>query len=190
METPVKILVVITDGTEDIEAVVPIDLFRRANFEVTIAGETKEVTFARGVKVIPDALLTDISEDNDFDLIFVPGGAKGVENLLRNQHLGKILQNQKRKNRWIASICAGPLVLDKFNILEKEQNITSHPSVRIKLTNYNYLENKVVVSGKVITSRGAGTSIDFALKIIELLGGKELADKIANDIVYYSKSGA
>lgn len=184
MEKKIKILVIITDGTEDIEATVPIDLFRRAGFEVLVAGEKEQVTFARGLKVIPDVLLDRVAEDDNFDLVFIPGGAKGVENLLKNEQVGKILKRHKELGMWNSAICAAPLVLDRFGILSKEDKITSHPLVKDKLANYDYTEDEVVVSGKIITSRGAGTSIPFALKIIELLAGKELANKIANDIVY------
>lgn len=183
MEKQIKVLVVVTDGTEDIEAVVPIDLFRRANFDVTVAGEKELVVFARGLKVIPDIMIKNITETEDFDLIVIPGGAKGVENLLRNDHLGKILQKHKERNRWIAAICAGPLVLDKFKIFDQSEIVTSHPSVKEKLLHHHYSEEAVVVSNKIVTSRGAGTSLQFALKIIELLAGSELAEKISKDIV-------
>lgn len=184
MEKQIKVLVVVTDGTEDIEAVVPIDLFRRAKFDVTVAGEKEFVVFARGLKVVPDTLLEHINETEDFDLIFVPGGAKGVENLLSNEHLGKILQRQKSNNRWISAICAGPLVLHNFKIFDNNDIVTSHPSVKENLLQYRYSEETVVVSNKIVTSRGAGTALQFALKIIEILAGRELAEKIAQDIAY------
>lgn len=184
MEKKIKVLVIITDGTEDIEAVVPIDLFRRAGFEVLVAGEKEQVIFARGLKVVPDQLLDNIQDVEDFDLILIPGGAKGVENLLMNERVGELIRKQREKAKWNAAICAGPLVLEKYGVFSKEEKITSHPSVKDKLSEYNYLEDDVVVSGKIITSRGAGTSITFTLKIIELLAGKEMAKKIANDIVY------
>ncbi|MCX7909097.1 MAG: DJ-1/PfpI family protein [Ignavibacteria bacterium] len=185
MEKQIKVLVIIADGTEDIEATVPIDLFRRANFEVVVAGNKQTITFARGLKVIPDRLLAQIPLEENFDLIYIPGGAKGVENLINTQLVGTFLQNQKDKNQWISAICAGPLVLDSFNILSNADTITSHPLVKDKLLKYNYREEEVVVSGKIVTSRGAGTSIPFALKIIELLANKELSNKIASDIVYW-----
>ncbi|MGB9852531.1 MAG: DJ-1 family glyoxalase III [Candidatus Kapaibacteriota bacterium] len=184
MEKSIKILVVVADGTEDIEAVVPIDLFRRANFEVVVAGAKEHLVFARGLKIIPDIILENLSDENDFDLVYVPGGAKGVENLGNNSKLGRILQHQKANKRWIAAICAAPLLLDQYNILDADDNVTSHPSIREKLLKYNYSEDEVVVSRKIVTSRGAGTSLAFGLKLIELLGGKDLANKIARDIVY------
>ncbi|MFN3306600.1 MAG: DJ-1 family glyoxalase III [Candidatus Kapaibacteriota bacterium] len=186
MKDKVRILVVVADGTEDIEATVVIDLLRRANFEVTVAGTSEVVAFARGLKVLPDILLEEVPENANFDLIYVPGGAKGVENLSQNAHLEKILKEAKSHSRWISAICAAPLLLHKFEILQDNDKITSHPSVRHYLEKYHYTEEMVVVSGKIITSRGAGTSIPFALKIIELLAGKELSDKIATDIVYKS----
>jgi 4-methyl-5(b-hydroxyethyl)-thiazole monophosphate biosynthesis len=184
IEKQINILVVITDGTEDIEATVPIDLFRRANFNVTVASDKEIVTYARETKVIPDTLLDKIPEDATFDLIFIPGGAKGVERLLENEKVGRILSRHKSQGKVIAAICAGPLVLDKFGILSEVDKVTSHPSVKDKLAKYNYVEEEVVMSGKIITSRGAGTSIPFALKIIETLANPSLAEKIAKNIVY------
>lgn len=184
MDNKVKILVVIADGTEDIEATVVIDLLRRANFEVTVAGTKEIVSFARGLKVQPDILLEQVQPNEIFDLIYIPGGAGAVEELQQNSHLQKILKEQKKKNRWISAICAAPLLLHKFEILEGNKKITSHPSVKEHLVQYDYVDELVVTSGNIITSRGAGTSIPFALKTIELLANKELANKIATDIVY------
>lgn len=188
MKEQKKILVVVTDGTEDIEAVVPIDLFRRAGFDVTVAGEREQVEFARKTKVTADIVLSEIHNFDDFDLIFIPGGATGVQNLLKNQFLSSVLKEFHRKNKYISAICAGPLVLANSGILTETTKLTSHPSVKDALSQFDYSEESVVVSGNIITSRGAGTSIDFALKIIEILKDRETAMKIANDIVY-TKSG-
>ncbi len=184
MEKKTKVLVIVTNGTEDIEATVPIDLFRRANFEVVVAGEKEIVTFARGMKVIPDILFDKIPNESNYDLIFIPGGAKGVENLLQNEKLKELLERQKSKDGWISAICAAPLLLDKFEIIPPNAKITSHPSIKDKFNKYNYRDEEVVIFEKIITSRGAGTSIPLALKIIQLLASKELSDKIARDIVY------
>ncbi len=186
MKDKVSALVVVADGTEDIEATVVIDLLRRANFEVTVAGTKEIVEFARGLKIQPDILIEQLPENAICDLIYIPGGAKGVENLSQNLHLKKIIMKYKKNNRWISAICAAPLLLHKFEILQDNDKITSHPSVKHYLDKYIYTDEIIAVSGKIITSRGAGTSIPFALKIIELLTNKELSDKIAIDIVYKS----
>jgi len=189
MKEQVKILVVVTDGTEDIEAVVPIDLFRRAGFDVTVAGERLQVEFARKTNVTADTLLSEINNYDDFDLIYVPGGAIGVQNLLKNELLSKIIQEFHQKRKYISAICAAPLVLANSGVLSETTKITSHPSVKDSLRQFNYSEEPVVVSGNVITSRGAGTSIEFALKIIEILQDSATSKKIAADIVYTKSEG-
>ncbi len=189
MEKKVKILVVVTNGTEDIEAIVPVDLFRRAGFEVVVSGDNNQVKFARGTKIIVDSLLSEIHSSDNFDMIYLPGGADGVHNLLENQQLSLLLQNFDNNGKLISAICAAPLLLVKNNIIKKNSTITSHPSIKPLLSEFNYSEEPIVVSGNIITSRGAGTSIDFALKIIEILKDSETANKISNDIVYLKPRG-
>lgn len=179
-----QILIVIADGTEEIEAVVPIDLFRRAGFDVSVAGEKHIVVCSRGTKIVSDLLLNEVDSNEIYDLIFIPGGSKGTENLLKNQKLDLLLQKQIISNRYVAAICAAPTILSTKGFLNEDVSVTSHPSVRASFRDLNYVEQDTVVSGKVITSRGAGTAVDMALKIIEILKSKELARKIANDIVY------
>lgn len=179
-----RILVVIADGTEEIEAVVPIDLFRRAGFDVSVAGEKHIVVCSRGTKIVSDILLSEVDSSEIYDLMFIPGGSRGTENLLKNGNLELLLRKQIISNRYVAAICAAPMILSTKGFLNKDAFVTSHPSVRENFRNLNYVEQNTVVSGKIITSRGAGTAIDMALKVIEILGGKELAHKIASDIVY------
>ncbi len=189
MEKKVKVLVVVTNGTEDIEAIVPIDLFRRAGFEVIVSGDCNQVQFARGTKVIVDKLISEIHSSDNFDLIYLPGGANGVQNLLQNQHLSFLLQDFDRNNKLISAICAAPLLLAKNNIIKDNTTITSHPSVKALLSGFNYSEEPIVISNNILTSRGAGTSFDFALKIVEILKDTETANKISNDIVYLRPRG-
>ncbi len=184
MYKTLKILIVIADGTEEIEAVVPIDLFRRAGFDVSVAGEKHIVVCSRGTKIVSDLLLNEVDYNEIYDLIFIPGGSKGTENLLKNQKLELLLQKQIMSNRYVAAICAAPTILSAKRLVGKDVSITSHPSVRDNFQDLNYVEQDTVISGKMITSRGAGTAIDMALKIIEIFRGKELARRIANDIVY------
>ena len=180
----VKILVPIAQGSEELEAVTMIDLFRRANIKVTVAGENEIITCSRGLKIIPDVLLDTIDTDLHFDAIVLPGGAQGTENLKKHDILGKILDFQKSKNKMIAAICAAPTILDHFNILDKNTKITSHPAVKDLLRKYKYLNDRVVIDGNIVTSRGAGTAIEFSLHIIRTLCGDDIADTVAEGIVY------
>ena len=180
----IKVLVPLAQGVEELEAVTIIDLLRRANINVTIAGENEIITCSRGVKIIPDVLLDTIDTDLEFDAIVLPGGAQGVENLMKFDKLGILLEHQKSKNKIIAAVCAAPLVLSHFKIIGKDNTITSHPSVKDNLRIYNWKNERVVEDGIFITSKGAGTAIEFTLNIIRKLCGDEITDNVAEQIVY------
>ena len=180
----IKVLVPLAQGTEEIEAVTIIDLLRRAGFQVKVAGENEIITCSRGIKIIPDLLLQSVDEEINFQAIIVPGGTQGVQNLIKNEYLQNLIEKFRNKNILFGAICAGPLLLSHFNILKKETYITSHISAREQLSQYNYIVENVVCDGNIITSCGAGTAIEFSLKIINYLAGSEISNKIAADIVY------
>lgn len=180
----INILVPIANGTEEMEAVIIIDILRRAAFNVTVAGENDFATCSRNVKIIPDTLISKISENTTFDAIILPGGLEGTKNLSNNKHLIKIIKKHKENNKLIGAICAAPTILAEHNIFDANQKLTSHPSVKEKLNHYQYTIDNVCIDGIFITSRGAGTAIDFALEIVKKLSSKESADKIASSIVY------
>jgi DJ-1 family protein len=184
-----KAIVLIADGNEDIETIVPIDLLRRAGIEVTVAGCSDSIVLSRGIKIIPDIIFSDVEINNYngtdlYDIVILPGGMPGTLNLLKNKYVASIVKRHHQEGKFIAAICAAPKILSEFGILHKNCNVTSHPSVKDELSEYNYMESNVVIYRKIITSRGAGTSIDFALKIIEVLCSKNISDKIATDIIY------
>ena len=178
-----KVLVPIANGTEEMEAVILIDMLRRAGIEVIVAGEKKQATCSRKVKLVPDKLLSEIDSGESYDAIVIPGGIGGTDNLSVNSHLRKIVENHKNKNCIISAICAAPLVLKKYGILRENNKITSHPSVKDSLQEFEYVEENVVVDNNLVTSRGAGSAFEFALKLIEMLVDKETAIKIAGNIV-------
>lgn len=179
-----NILVALAHGTEEMEAVTIIDLLRRAGLNVKVAGENEIITCSRGVKILPDIQIEDIPEDKFFDIIIIPGGINGTKNLTENQHLEKIIKKARVRGTILAAICAAPTLLSAHGILKPETKVTSHPSVKSQLLHYDYVNDNVVESDGIVTSRGAGTAIEFSLKLIELLVGKETAMRIANDIVY------
>lgn len=179
-----KVLVIITNGTEELEAVSAIDIFRRAKYKVTVAGTETPVVCSRGTKLIPDTLIENIDSSRIYDLIFLPGGSEGTKNLNTNPKVEFILHNHKRNNKYIAAICAAPIILLEKGIINKNNLVTSHPSVAHIFSGCKYSQDQFVFDNYVLTSRGAGTSINFALGIVELLSGKELAEKIAREIVF------
>jgi len=178
-----KVLVPIADGTEEIEAVCIIDVLRRAEAEVVVAsvGE-KEVTCSRGVKIVADKLIGECLADT-FDMIALPGGIPGAENLRDSADLITILKQQASGGGFFGAICAAPaVVLQTHGLLENRQ-ATTHPGFADQLVPNASIESRVVVDGNCITSRGPGTALEFALKLVEILYGKEKALEVGEPMV-------
>lgn len=179
-----NVLIPVSQGTEEMEVVIIIDLLRRAGFNVKVAGDNDIITCSRRVRLLPDIFIDDITDDDEFDIIIFPGGATGTKNLMENDLLESITKHHAEKGKLIGAICAAPLILDQYKILNKASKITSHPSVKVELMKYDYSDDEVVVDGNIITSRGAGTAIQFALKIIEMVISESKSNAIAKDIVF------
>jgi len=179
-----SILVPISQGTEDVEAVVIIDLLRRANYNVLVAGDAEIITCSNGVRIIPDKHIDEIPDNSEFDAIIIPGGMQGIDNLDLSEKLEFLLERHNTAGRLIGAICAAPLLLLSKSLLPKGISLTSHPSLKDSFADFDYHDEKVVISGNLITSQGVGTAIDFALAFIESLKGKEFAEQIAKKIVY------
>lgn len=179
-----KILIPIAYGTEDMEAVICIDLFRRAEYYVTAASTNELVTLSRGIQIRNLNLIENITPETEFDAIVIPGGLNGV-NILKNETiLLELIRNNYEKGNLIAAICAAPLVVKVASILSNTTNLTSHPSVASEFGDNIYLNENVVISDNLITSRGAGTTFDFAFAIMNYFGDKELAQNISKSILY------
>jgi 4-methyl-5(b-hydroxyethyl)-thiazole monophosphate biosynthesis len=174
------VLVVIAEGFEEIEAVTPINVLRRAGAEVTIAAlaEGIHVTGRSGVTLHADTTVGAI-ETSLFDLVLLPGGP-GVSRLRDDQRVLDLIARQHRANGWIAAICAAPVVLKSAGILGGKR-FTAHFSVASELPALLGGERNVV-DGKLITSRGAGTALEFGLLIVEHLFSSEKATEIAQSI--------
>jgi 4-methyl-5(b-hydroxyethyl)-thiazole monophosphate biosynthesis len=174
-----KVLVPIVDGTEEIEAVCIIDTLRRAGADVTVAsvGGNLQITASRGVKIVADALIAECV-DTTYDLVVLPGGMPGATNLRDSNELAKILKNQQRQGRLYGAICASPAVVLERHGLIGTRKATCYPSFAKELQ--NSVDVPVIVDGTLITSRGPGTAIEFALKLVELLFDKAKASEIAN----------
>lgn len=166
------VLVPLADGCEELEAVTVIDLLRRADISVTTAGlDGGVVTASRGVKLVPD---TDLDEalGHDYDMVVLPGGAGGADRLGDDDRVRELLLKMADSERFTAAICAGPKVLARAGLLEGRR-ATSFPSAEDFVVEHGaeYSNDPVVQDGKVITSRGPGTAMDFALSLIEQLAG-------------------
>jgi DJ-1 family protein len=180
-----KILVPIAKGTEEMEFTIIADMLRRAGADLTVAGDKEIVVCSRGIKILPDVLIDELDLDDDWDAIVVPGGLGGTENLTNHEHFIEILERHVANNKYYAAICAAPMIFSDHRLIHDDALITSHPSVKEKIRNGVYTEDSLsVMHGKMITSRGAGTAFDFALKLIEILFTEEKAQEIADSIVY------
>lgn len=168
-----SVLVPLAQGCEELEAVTIIDLLRRAGVEVITAGlDAQPVRGSRGTVLIPDTTLDKVVA-RDFDMIVLPGGLPGADHLDRDARLHELLTRTAAANRYVAAICAAPKVLASSGLLNNRK-ATSFPGVLDKLSipGLDYREEAVVQDGKIITSRGPGTAMDFALVLIELLVDK------------------
>ena len=179
----VKVLVPIADGTEEIEAVTIIDVLRRAEAEVTVASVNDLlVTASRGVKLVADCLIAACRERR-FDLVVLPGGLPGAEHLRDSADLKVLLEQQHAAGRWYGAICAAPAVVLENHGLLQNRKATGHPGHVEGLSNKAAIDHPVVVDGNCVTSRGPGTALQFSLKLVELLFGKEKRDAVAGPMV-------
>jgi len=180
-----NVLVVIAHGSEEIEAVCIIDVLRRAEASVTVASVGDiQVTASRGVKLVADCLISECM-DKTFDLIALPGGMPGAENLRDSKELTQMLKKQHDDGRMYAAICASPAVILKHHDLIGPRKATCYPSFTDSLDNKEAINSRVVVDGQCITSKGPGTAIEFSLKLVEQLFGEDKAAEIANDMVVH-----
>lgn len=179
-----RVLVPLAQGCEELEAVTVIDLLRRAGIDVVTAGlDDQPVTASRGVRLIPDAALSEVMGE-DFDMIVLPGGLPGADHLDRDARIHALLTSMSESGRFTAAICAAPKVLASAGLLDGK-SATSYPGVidAMGLKNTRLLQDAVVIDGKVVTSRGPGTAMDFALALIELLLGPEKRREVETPLV-------
>ncbi|KAJ2745746.1 hypothetical protein GGI20_001916 [Coemansia sp. BCRC 34301] len=185
-----KAIVLVADGSEEMEAVITIDVLRRAGIQVLVlaaaAAETSAgpIVCSRGVKLVPDAYLGDDSANiAAYDAVIVPGGAEGAATLSKNPRVCAMIADFYAQNKLVAAICAGPLAVKAAGIQAKAAqplSLTSHPSVKDQLEqDYIYTDGRVVVDGNLVTSRGPGTSFEFALKLVSLLVGDDKMSDVA-----------
>ena len=175
-----KVLVVIAPGFEEIETITVVDILRRAGARVTLAGTVSGILKgSRDIKLEPDEILDNISE-KEYDLICLPGGQPGTNNLKKDTRIEKILKRMQKQDKYIAAICAAPTVLKKAGIL-KDKSITCHPSVQSDFD--CYVKDRVVVDEKVITSQSPGTAMEFSLKLVEILFGIDRLKKVNEGVL-------
>jgi len=188
-------LVCVADGVEEIETVGIIDTLRRAEIEVTVASISNNITItaSRKVRIEADVLFKDI-KNKEYDLIVLPGGANGARNFSEHEDLVQMIKKQKDSGKLYGAICASPaVVLSKHNLLDGIDSATCYPALSDELkknvgkeTKYNELD-RVVVSQNCITSQGPGTTLEYALKLVELLVSADKAKEVEKAMLVKSQ---
>lgn len=174
-----SVLVILADGFEEIEAMTIIDILRRAGVDVVTVGlNSTTVDSAHRVRVMADKKLSDINPE-DFDALILPGGP-GYRNLLNSSAVIELVKSFDKNKKLVAAICAAPAVLAKAGILE-EKIATIYPGMESELPRPR--DAKVIVANNVVTSRGPGTAMEFALKLAEILTGANTAKKVREGMV-------
>jgi 4-methyl-5(b-hydroxyethyl)-thiazole monophosphate biosynthesis len=176
-----RVLIPLAQGCEELEAVTLIDLLRRANIEVVTAGlRSGNVTASRGTVLVPDTTL-DAVLDQQFDMLVLPGGLPGSDHLDQDSRIHTLLQKMSSTGKYTAAICAAPKILARAGLLDGK-TATCYPGILNKFNKIDVVPAPVVTDGKVITSRGPGTAIDFALTLIELLSDRDNRDIVEEQL--------
>ncbi|KAF2464890.1 DJ-1 [Lindgomyces ingoldianus] len=190
-----KALLLIADGSEEIEFVIPYDVFTRAGFEVKSAGvQLKNENWAhctRNIRIVPDHhSLSSVPHQNaheTFDILILPGGGPGAKTFCSSEPVLALIHEFRKAGKYVAAICAGTtaLVASQKMFGGEKGRATSHPSVKgeVEGEGWEYSTERVAVDGRMVTSRGPGTAMLFALTIVELLCGKEKRDEVAGPMI-------
>jgi 4-methyl-5(b-hydroxyethyl)-thiazole monophosphate biosynthesis len=174
-----RVLCILETGFEEIEAITPVDLLRRAGVEVVMVGvSSREVVGKCGIRVTADALLGAVSGD-DFDALFLPGGPAVME-LRKNSDVIDLIRSFHSGGKLIAAICAAPLLLKDAGLIDGKR-ITAHFSTAGELPGNT--GERLVFDGEFLTSRGAGTAMEFGLAFVEALCGKDVAKEVGEAVM-------
>lgn len=179
-----RVLVPIANQSEEIEAVGIIDTLRRAKIEVIVASVEPTLTIkaSRDISLVADCFVKDIA-DQDFDLIALPGGMPGAEYLRDSKILTNLLKKQASSGKYYAAICASPAIVLLSHGLLKGLKATCHPALQSQIPANQLSNDRVVVDGHCITSQGPGTVLEFSIKLIEILLGKDKALEISTPML-------
>ncbi|MBO7349089.1 MAG: DJ-1/PfpI family protein [Spirochaetales bacterium] len=181
-----KVLAVLADGFEELEAISPIDVLRRAGASVTLAAlkmyDGLKVRGSHDIYVQCDSLLSDVAKDH-FDAIFFPGGMPGATNLASSPEVKDLILNTYKRGDLVCAICASPAyVLAPLGILDGKK-VTCYPGCESVAPNVKFGNYRVVIDANVITSAGPGTALEFGLLIAETLFGKQMSEKLSGGMI-------
>jgi len=182
---PVKrVLIILADGFEEIEAITPFDILKRAGLDVVLAGlSSREIKSARGAKFVTEKTLSGIK--GVFDALILPGGAAGADNLAKSEELTSLIKKTHEEGRIIAAICASPAVVLVSTGVLKGKKATCYPGMEKEFSqDIKYANEPVVSDGNIVTSRGPATASEFGFKLAEILAGKEKAQSVREEMLF------
>lgn len=177
-----RVIVLLVDGFEEAEAVVPIDIMRRAGMEVSLlaVGDSKLVKGSHGITIVADGLLSE-ANTSMADLLLLPGGP-GTKSLEQSAPVRELVIRFAKADRWIAAICAAPMIPGELGLLQGHQ-ATCYPGYELHLKGAKLMAKEVVVSGKMITACGAGVAFQFGFEIVSQLKGRDAAYEVAKKMM-------
>lgn len=177
-----KVAVCFATGYEEVEALSTVDVLRRGKVDTVMVGiDGKTVVSSRNISINMDMLIEEINWD-EIDMVVLPGGLPGVDNLIANEKLCTIIREFKERGKFIGAICAAPSILGKLGVLEGEK-ATCYPGFEKFLAGATVTHERVTKSNKIITGIGAGASLEFAFALLEQAQGKEVADEIRQGMI-------
>ena len=173
----------IADGFEEIEALCPLDLMRRAGLGVTTVGIGGDlIAGAHQISVKTDISDAHFDRDSDFDMIFLPGGMPGTLNLANSKTVIEAIKKAVENEKYISAICAAPSILGDMGLLEGKEAIC-YPGFENRLIGASISKQRVVLDGKILTAAGMGAALDMGLKIVEIFCGKQKADALRRAVI-------
>jgi DJ-1 family protein len=179
-----KVLLPLAEGFEEIEALAIVDVLRRAKIEVVIAGlHSGPVTSVHNISILPDTTIDTIGAD-EYDMIILPGGQPGTDNLNADVRIHRLLTDFQASGKLIGAICAAPIILAAAGLLTGKR-ATSYPSYSGRLNGATYDDRPVVTDGNIITSQGPGTAISFAMAIVSRLAGAHTSEEVTKAMIFH-----
>lgn len=176
-----KAAIILATGFEEIEAIAPLDILRRGGVDASLVGlESSEVVGAHGVSVRADSTLGEY-DFSTCDMIILPGGLPGAQHLSDSSELRAQLQDFAKSGKYCAAICAAPMALGKAGLIKGK--FTCYPGFESNVATHAPSSKKVVIEGKIITSRGPGTAYDFGLALLEILADTAKKDEVAKGML-------
>jgi len=186
-----NVIVFLAEGFEEVEALTVVDYLRRVKpitVDMIAIGDSLLVSGSHHIEVKADKHIDDLANHDAYEAVIIPGGMPGAAHLRDDQRVIKIVREMNEVGKLVAAICAGPIVLEKATIIDGKK-MTSFPGFEKDFPNSIYLADAVVRDKNIITSRGPGTAVDFALEIVTILAGEKEAETLRKNILYDNKEG-